>query len=455
MMRRYRDILMASMGVLVASSMNAFGAEAAKSVAPGNAVVAASAENVDVKVDSLPDYSENVAVPSRALVLYGGQNGLNEQVYTVLYDSSEDVTFHDPVPPRFLLIDREGRTVFGIGGYVEGVAAYDFDGAIDDAGFKVNQINVPTNPAFRNQLSATVDHSNIFMMLVSKTRFGLLSVYAQAAFSNSNRNFTMKHAVVRLHNVLAGLTRTTFLDPLASVPTIDYTGPVGAVQQRNVQLRYTWHADDHFSFAAAAEMPCATYTVDPSCEALKQRVPDIPFYAQYRWDGGKSHVRVSGLIRTLSYRDLVSGENRFRSGWAAKLSGAIKITDLASFYYSTIYGRGYGQYVHGTTNCGFDLIYGAGGTMIAPHQFDLTLGLRVNISPKVFASGTYSLDRLYNQGHLGPNTYRRGTYTSVNVFYTPMTDLQFGLEYLHGTRTNADRVSGSANRIQAMIRYDF
>lgn len=436
-------------------STNTYAEEAAVNKSVENDVLPKATENTAIEADSVPDYSENVAVPTRALVLVGGQNGLHEQVYTVLYDSSEEVTFQDPVPPRFLLIDREGRTVFGIGGYVEGVAAYDFDGAIDNSGFAVNQINVPTNPAFRNQLSATVDHSNLFMMLVSKTKFGLLSVYAQAAFSNSNRNFTMKHAVVRLHNVLAGLTRTTFLDPLASVPTIDYTGPVGAVQQRNVQLRYTWHADEHFSFAAAAEMPCATYTVNSTCEAIKQRVPDFPLYAQYRWAGGKSHVRISGLFRTLSYRDLVSGENRFRAGWAAKVSGGVKITDLASVYYSAIYGRGYGQYVHGTTNCGFDLIYGADGTMIAPHQFDLTAGLRVNISPKVFASCTYSLDRLYNQSHLGPNTYRRGTYASVNVFYTPMTDLQFGLEYLHGTRTNVDHISGAANRIQAMVRYDF
>lgn len=399
--------------------------------------------------------SVNVAVPNRALVLTGGKNGIDEHVYTVLYDSNEEVTFHDPVPPRFLLIDREGRTVFGIGGYVEGVASYDFDGAIDNTGFAVNQINVPKDPAFRNQLQATVDHSNLFMILVSKTRLGLLSVYAQAEFSSSNRNFCMKHAVVRLSNVLAGLTRTTFQDPLAATPVIDFAGPCGAVQQRNVQLRYTLNSNSHFSFAAAAELPSATYTTDASCEGIKQRVPDFPAYAQYRWDGGRSHFRLSGLLRTLSYRNLADAKNHFRTGWAVKGSGVVGIDKIASFYYTAIYGRGYGQYVTGTQDCGFDLIYGNDGDMIAPHQLDLTAGLRVNISSKVFATGTVSLDRLYDQAHLGPNTYRKGTYMAINTFYTPMQDLQVGIEYLHGNRMNVNRESASANRVQAMIRYNF
>ena len=397
----------------------------------------------------------NVAVPERALVITGGQNGISEGVYTVLYDTSENTKFDDPVPPRFLLIDRKGRTAFGIGGYVEGVIGYDFMGAIDNDGFNVNQIKVPADPAERNQLHASVNHTNIFMKLITHTKFGVLSAYAQADFSGDGRNFCLKHACVQLDNFLGGLTRSTFQDALSVTPTIDYTGPAGDIESRNIQLRYTLNMTPHLSFAIAAEAPQYSFTTNSSCETIKQRVPDIPAYIQYRWADGKSHVRLSALLRTLSYRNTLQNKNHFVTGWAAKLSGAIKATDLLTIHYGAAYGQGYAQYVNDTTDQGFDLIYDTDGRMIAPHQFALTTGLRLNISKKIFMTGTYSINRMYNQSHLGPDTYRRASYASANIFYTPTEDFLCGIEYLNGQRFNVNGDHASANRIQAMIRYNF
>ena len=39
--------------------------------------------------------------------------------------------------------------------------------------------------------------------------------------------------------------------------------------------------------------------------------------------------------------------------------------------------------------------------------------------------------------------------------YKPWGDLRLGLEYIHGTRKNADGEHGRANRFEAMVQYSF
>ena len=67
----------------------------------------------------------------------------------------------------------------------------------------------------------------------------------------------------------------------------------------------------------------------------------------------------------------------------------------------------------------------------------------------------YSMNQLYDQKQLGADSYRRGNYMVVNAFYSPMSDLMIGAEYLHGTRRDVSGVGNSANRIDVMVKYSF
>lgn len=405
-------------------------------------------------VNDMP--TDNEAIPERAVILSGGQNGIHRDVMAVLYDTSE-IHFQDPSAPRFLLIDRMGNTVFGIGGYVEGVGLYDFGGSINDDGFVTAEIPVPADPASRSRLDGNMTHTNLFFQLIRNTKIGVLSAYIQANFSNPNYGFKLKQAYVRLGHVTAGLARSTFEDALAGPPTIDYQGPSGAVSANNVLLQYKGSPSAHFSWAISAEIPQSGYqTLAGYNRSINQRVPDIPAYIQYQWDGGKSHIRASAIYRGLSYRNLETAENKICSGYGVQLSGAIQCGGLATIFYQGNYGKGIGRYVNDLSEINVDLIYdNHSGKMEAPASFGVTGGLRVNLAKNLFVSSSYSLSRLYNQAHLGGDAYRRGNYAVVNAFYTPIADLQFGLEYLHGRRTNMNHEDCGANRIQAMIKYSF
>lgn len=409
--------------------------------------------------EETPEQQEPMStLPASTVALSGNSSQIHSAVLNALMDT-RDVHFQDPGVPRYLLIDKEGSTVLGIGGYVEGIASLDFRGAIDDNGFVTYDIPVPARADMRRRFDADVSHTTIFLKLVRNTRLGVLNAYVQTNFSGDNGGYglKLKQAYVSLGNVTMGLTNSTFSDPSANVPTIDYQGPSGQVGCKNILLRYRVDFAPGWTFAVSAEKPKSTLTAyDDRQETLSQSVPDFPAYFQYAWGTG-SHVRASAILRNLSYRDLVDGQNRYKTGYGVQLSGIFDIHRAVDIYYQGAYGRGIAHYVNDLDGCGLDLVGSEGnpGTVVAPRTVSVVAGAKWNITPSLFISGAYSFNRLYDQTQLGGDTYCRGNYVVANMFYTPVSDLQIGLEYLHGTRRDVDMSHATANRIELMAKYSF
>ncbi|MDE6489956.1 MAG: hypothetical protein K2L49_02225, partial [Muribaculaceae bacterium] len=176
---------------------------------------------------------------------------------------------------------------------------------------------------------------------------------------------------------------------------------------------------------------------------------------QYSWNNS-SHLRLSGVFRNLSYRNLISGKNCFTAGWGVQLSGQAELMPALTVYYSGVYGKGIAQYLNDLEGHGFDLICaGENGTMAAPGMTGITGGIRYDISDALFVSASYSQCRLYDQTHLGGNTYRCGQYAVANAFWTVFPECQIGFEYNYGRRSDCDRSSNSANRLWASLQYNF
>ena len=111
-----------------------------------------------------------------------------------------------------------------------------------------------------------------------------------------------------------------------------------------------------FSAAVSAELPSASYTNTTSTRSIAQRFPDIPLYLQYAWNKGDSHVRLSGILRELSYRDLVAGKNHFVTGWGVQLSAVADIVGGLSFFGHYTYGKGIGYYINDLSGEDYDLV---------------------------------------------------------------------------------------------------
>lgn len=401
----------------------------------------------------------NDSIPDRAIIVSGNPDQSGHAGNVAEMYSRKNLAFEDPAAPRFLFLDKKGVVALGIGGYVKAVGEYDLRGALDDNDFCVNKIPVPFDPAQRQRFGATAAHSSIFLKLVSReTRFGRVIVYVQTNFTGDNGGYglKLKQAYVSLGHVTLGKTRSTFADGPAMAPTIDDQGPTGQTNAKNMMVQYASPSYSGFSYAVSAELPSAKYTLAPDTRSISQRFPDIPAYIQYGWDKDKSHIRLSGILRELSYRDDINGgSNHFSTGWGVQMSAVAGIYGGLKAFGHYTYGKGIASYINDLDGLGYNLVPESNGKLKAPGVSGWTAGLQYNFTPDFFATASYSRAQLYDTTAMSGDTYRYGQYIAANIFYNLLGDLRIGAEYLHGTRKNIDGQSGSANRIEAMVQYSF
>lgn len=397
------------------------------------------------------------SIPTRAIIVAGDKSHPDHRNNIALMYSRENLAFEDPAAPRFLFLDKKGEVALGIGGYLKAVGEYDVDGAVDNNDFYTNMIPVPLNPAQRQRFGATAAHSTIFLKMVTRpTKVGRVIVYMQTNFTGPSYGLRLKQAYVTVGHVTLGKARSTFADAPAMAPTVDDQGPSGQVTAKNMLVQYMSPSWNGFSFAASAELPDVSFTEGTQSASISQRFPDIPAYIQYAWDKGSSHIRLSGIMRQLSYRNLATQSNHFVTGYGVQISAITFFTPDFNFFGHYTYGKGIASYVNDLADLGYDLIpSSAAGALKAPGVAGWTAGLQYNFSPKLFATASYSRAQLYDASGMGADTYRYAQYIAANVFYNLWGDLRIGAEYLHGTRKNISGISGNANRFEAMLQYSF
>ena len=395
------------------------------------------------------------SIPTRALILSGDKSHPNHRLTIAEMYSRENLAFEDPAAPRFLFLDKKGEVALGIGGYLKAVGEYDFDGAVDNNGIYTNAIPVPFDPAQRNRFGATASNSTIFLKMVTRpTKLGRVIVYIQTAFTGANYGLQLKQAYVSVGHVTLGKARSTFADGPAMAPTVDDEGPSGQVSAKNMLVKYESPSWGGFSFAGSVELPDASYTTGESTRAISQRFPDIPVYLQYGW-GGDSHVRLSGILRELSYRDEAAASNHFATGWGVQFSTVASLFPGLNFFGHYTYGKGIASYINDLGGFGYDLVPDGSGKLKAPGMTGWTAGLQYNFTPDFFVSGSYSRAQLYDTAGMDASTYRYAQYIVANAFYNVWGDLRLGVEYIHGTRKDISGLSGHANRLEAMLQYSF
>lgn len=397
------------------------------------------------------------SIPTRAIIVAGDKSHPDHRNNIALMYSRENLAFEDPAAPRFLFLDKKGEVALGIGGYLKAVGEYDVDGAVDNNDFYTNMIPVPLNPAQRQRFGATAAHSTIFLKMVTRpTKVGRVIVYMQTNFTGPSYGLRLKQAYVTVGHVTLGKARSTFADAPAMAPTVDDQGPSGQVTAKNMLVQYMSPSWNGFSFAASAELPDVSFTEGTQSASISQRFPDIPAYIQYAWDKGSSHIRLSGIMRQLSYRNLATQSNHFVTGYGVQISAITFFTPDFNFFGHYTYGKGIASYVNDLADLGYDLIpSSAAGALKAPGVAGWTAGLQYNFTPKLFATASYSRAQLYDTAGMSADTYRYAQYIAANVFYNLWGDLRVGAEYLHGTRKNVSGISGKANRFEAMLQYSF
>lgn len=384
-------------------------------------------------------------------------------VYNIFVENAPKA-FNVPGAPRFAIEGKDHKFYLGIGGQAKATLSFDWGNPIDNAfDFTTSAIPMHLAPGNGGKTQFSAATSGLFVNFVAlpgdKNQLG---VYLNANLTGGDYAFDLQYAYIKFRGITAGYDYSLFSDMAAAPPSIDNEGPNGFTAIPKGVVDYRYDINSRWSVAVGVEQAIASYTTGTQTESVSQRVPDIPLYAQYSWGDGSSWLRFSGIIRNMQYRDLVTAKNRNVVGWGVKFSGSAKLGPVITAYYQGAYGRGLTSYFQDCYEGGLDLTPDASapGKLEAVKSWGGYIGLQYTISPKVYATTTYSHVRTYMDRYSGGETewadqYKYTQYALANVIWqiTPMVST--GMEYIWGRRVNQDGLSRHDNRIQTMLQVTF
>lgn len=385
------------------------------------------------------------------------------RVYEVFVENAPKA-YNIPGAPKFAIVGKGGKFYLGIGGKAKATVSYDWGNPIDN-GFDFTTSAIPMNQRKGDeglvQFSAATSglYVNFVALPGDKNQLG---VYLDANLTGKNYGFDLQYAYIKFRGITAGYNYSLFSDMAAAPPSIDNEGPCGFTAIPNGVVDYTYNINSHWSVAGGIEKPMASATVNDQTYMVNQRVPDIPAYIQYSWDNNSSWIRFSGIIRNMLYRDVTADRNRNAVGWGVKMSGSASVTDIITAYYQAAYGKGITSYFQDLYKGGLDMVPDpkSPSRLTTVKSWGGYLGLQYNISPKVFATTTYSHVRNYAPHYDGGETkwdeqYKYAQYALANVIWSITPEVKCGIEYLYGRRVNMDGARRHDNRIQTMLQVSF
>lgn len=376
-----------------------------------------------------------------------------------IFQSTQSSYHHDPRAPRFVLVDSEGKWGLGIGGYLQTKIEYDFDKTVDNVDFLPSAIQRGGAPSSQYRMDMT--NSTLFLKLVGTSRIiGDFEVYTSANWRGDGLGLELQNAYMSTKFFRIGYTVGSFMD-IAAVPvTIDYGGPCGMTFYRATQVMARYGFDFGLSMGIGVEAPHVNATENENIKIGAQRLPDIPLYIQYNlMNDPLNHVRVGAIMRNILYIDKLSNKDYEKIGWGVQASMLATIGPVQLSGQYTV-GEGIGSLVNNISNVGVDVVpdpTSPGKAMMLTSE-SWYAAVRYNFSKRFFASVTYSRTTLHSrQGFAGanPEGYRRGQYMAANFFYNVTDNMQLGIEYLHGWRTDFNDKTYNANRVNLSARYNF
>ncbi|WP_102408382.1 DcaP family trimeric outer membrane transporter [Parabacteroides bouchesdurhonensis] len=368
--------------------------------------------------------------------------------------------FHDPKAPRFILTDQKGRFALGIGGYVKATAEYDFNGISDDVDFYPSLIPNRGQTNARNQFQMDATTSTVFLKLVGRTKnLGDFVVYTAGNFRGGDKVFELQNAYASFLGFTLGYDYSLFMDAAGAPPTIDYAGPAGMAFHRATQFRYEHTFMNCLKAGVGVEMTVVDGITNANEHIGVQRAPSVPIYLQYNWNKA-SHLRVAGILRGMSYDNLSADKMESETGWGILASTTFNLGKRVQLFGQGVYGKGISQYMNDISNLNVDIVPDPEkqGKMQVLPMMGWYAGMQYNITRNLFVSGTYSQSRLYSEKDY-PQTpseqYRYGQYLVANMFWNITPNLQAGVEYLRGWRTDFDDITRHANRINLSAQFNF
>lgn len=375
------------------------------------------------------------------------------------FKSNAPTTPRDNGLPRFAIVGKDKKFYLGIGAQFLGEGVYDWGASMPSALDMTPSSIVPATPGNSSDLRFGWQTSSIHMNIVAMPHTAnQLGIFFKADFTGASNGFSVSHFYAKYRGLTAGYTNSLFTDGAAEPFTIDDEGPNGYPDLTVFTAYWQQSLGKNLTGAIGIDAPTVSLSNSAKTATVNQRIPSIPLYLQYAWQEGAGHVRLSGILRPIQYRNLESNHNSTLVGGGVQLSGMSPIVGGLSAQFNAAYGSGIGTYIQDDNGLGLDAVESKdAGKLEKVSTMGLTAGLTYTFSPKVSSNVVYShvTNWFGNNGRPDADQYRHGDYVAANVIYSINKFVSAGLEYDYGMRTSIDGTSLHTNRIQCQLAVTF
>lgn len=398
-------------------------------------------------------------------------NRLEKGVVTAINNDTVDVTRvekalkenapaapNDNGLPRFAIVGKDHKYYIGLGAQFLGEAMFDFGDEMSSPVLFTPSSITPSTPGNRSALRFGWQSSSIYLNAVALPGTdNQVGVFFKMDFLGSGNTVDVFHFYAKYRGLTAGYTNSVFTDAAAEPSTIDFEGPNGYPFIFLFTASWTQKFNSHLSGAIGVEAPTVSMTTGSGASEVNQRIPAIPLYLQYAWNDGGAHVRLSGLVRPMQYRNNVEGKNSGMAGLGVQFSGMTPVVGALSASFNAAYGSGIGSYMQDDNGLGIDAVATGNGEMKMTRSLGVTAGLNYVFTPKLSANLVYSHLSNWLPDHAVPqgDQYRYGDYVAANLMYNINKFVSAGIEYDYGHRKSFDAESLHTNRLQVQFGVTF
>ncbi|MCM1020923.1 MAG: hypothetical protein NC343_01940 [Muribaculum sp.] len=421
--------------------------------------MAQSKSLVDQQIDSLLNSHKFVYVDGRpqAAEVRAYVDSVRQQISAFYYDQFRH--FSDPAAPYFLFLSKDAQLAMGIGGCVRMRGYYDWGGAIPASAFAPYLIPMQPDLTNMRHIGTTPAGTALFFRVLGRNKaLGDYQLYIECNFNGyEGRDFHLKKAYAIVNDFTIGYANSTFSDPAAVPPTVDANGPNNKLTPTSVLVRYMPTFHNRWTVALSVESPEPSIAVDnQTTKSVSAWLPDFAAFGQYQWAPGQ-HVRLAGIVRTLSYRDMLSRKNYNTVGWGLQLSSVAHPLREVTTYATVNYGHGY-QSLGGDLQVGrYDLVGNPdhAGRLYAPASLGWCVGVQYNFRPNLFMSVSASEMRYLPSRSVSADEYKYGLFGCINLFWNLTPRIQIAAEYDLGKRQNFSGHQRIAQRVGALAQFSF
>lgn len=372
----------------------------------------------------------------------------------------------DFATPHFAIIDKEQKFYMSLGATVKAVGVVDWGNPYGNpSDFKPSDFT-PATPGNTESLQMSVKSSSITLNIVgmpkNKYRIGLFAALAFNGGTGNDYYVKCDHAYIRCMGLTLGYTSSVYDDKSADAYLIDGNGAGASGGHSNMTFNWQRYVSNSVKLGAGIELPRVSFTQwnDAQNQLVNQCIPSIPLYVQYDWDE-VGHVRLSSVVRTMTYRDYEANRNRSLMGYGLKLTSNFKMGNAVGYLMAQS-GSGIANYFKDNDGFGLDLIpdYENIGQLKRTSSWGGLCAVQYNYTPKMFSSAMYGFMRNYVDPYEGgvntfANQMKYEHYAAVNFIWRASSFVDIGVEYNYGFKKNFANEPLHNNRISAMFKVGF